>query len=117
MSTSRTTTYQHPQYSREARLLQASSGDEEHAGRVEAELERVASVERGREMDRLARRRERADRRLERDLAGFDVLEEVDRDRGAGPWFAGALVLGLIGWVVIGAVAGAVYFGLRALFS
>ena len=101
MSTSRTTTYQHPQYSREARLLKASSGDEEHAARIERELRRI----------------DRAERRRERDRYGIDVLEEVERDDHGAAFLGLAIVVGLVGWAVIGAVAGAVYFGLRALFS
>ena len=102
MSTSRTTTYQAPPYSREERLLQASSGDRDHAERIGRELERAGLVDRERERKRLG-------------LTPLPpVLEELDHDGGAG-LIAFALLFGLIGWIVIGAVAGVVYFVLRAL--
>jgi hypothetical protein len=110
---SRTRTVQGLHYSRRSRLVEASSGDTEHAGRVEAELERVGRLPRaaGPTIDDTLRRRHNAER-AKLELAPYPVpagvLEGGRRRRpGVAPsMLLCAVVVGLVGWTLI---AGLVY--------
>jgi hypothetical protein len=114
--TSRTRTVQGLHYSRRRRLEEASSGDREHAGRVETEVERAERVAKlpraaGPSVDELLRRRHNAER-AKLELAPYPVpagvLEGGRRRRpGVAPsMLLCAVVVGLVGWTLI---AGLVY--------
>jgi hypothetical protein len=86
---SRTERYQGLRYSRRARLVEASSGDVEHAGRVEAELDRVAKLpaprlprSAGPTVDELLRRRHNEER-VALELLPYPPVEQAAR-HGSG---------------------------------